>query len=75
MSQFCNISCALARAARRGLRYLRCCCGRSATRTFDGVRVLEPWVAYLKPMHENPELFWFARISTGRSPSFLWLRG
>jgi hypothetical protein len=28
------------------------------------VRVLEPWVVYLKPMHENPEQSWFD--TTGR---------
>jgi len=33
-------------------------------KAFDGVRVLEPWVVYLKPMHENPELSWFE--TTGR---------
>ncbi len=33
-------------------------------KAFDGIRVLEPWVVYLKPMHENPEQSWFE--TTGR---------
>ncbi len=32
---------------------------QAIVKAFDGVRVLEPWVVYLKPMHENPELSWF----------------
>jgi hypothetical protein len=32
---------------------------QAIAKAFDGVRVLEPWVVYLKPMHENPELSWF----------------
>jgi hypothetical protein len=37
---------------------------QAIVKAFDGVRVLEPWVVYLKPMHENPELSWFE--TTGR---------
>jgi hypothetical protein len=37
---------------------------QAIAKAFDGVRVLEPWVVYLKPMHENPELSWFD--TTGR---------
>jgi hypothetical protein len=37
---------------------------QAIVKAFDGVRVLEPWVVYLKPMHENPELSWFD--TTGR---------
>jgi hypothetical protein len=37
---------------------------QAIAKAFDGVRVLEPWVVYLKPMHENPELSWFE--TTGR---------
>jgi hypothetical protein len=37
---------------------------QAIVKMFDGVRVLEPWVVYLKPMHENPELSWFE--TTGR---------
>jgi hypothetical protein len=37
---------------------------QAIVKLFDGVRVLEPWVVYLKPMHENPELSWFD--TTGR---------
>jgi len=32
---------------------------QAIVKAFDGVRVLEPWVVYLKPMHENPEQSWF----------------
>jgi hypothetical protein len=32
---------------------------QAIVKAFDGVRVLEPWVVWLKPMHENPELSWF----------------
>ncbi|PYQ41685.1 MAG: hypothetical protein DMF77_15125 [Acidobacteria bacterium] len=32
---------------------------QAIVKAFDGVRVLEPWVVYLKPMHENPEVSWF----------------
>jgi hypothetical protein len=32
---------------------------QAIVKAFDGIRVLEPWVVYLKPMHENPELSWF----------------
>ena len=38
---------------------------QAIVKTFDGVRVLEPWVVYLKPMHEDPELSWFE--TTGRA--------
>jgi hypothetical protein len=38
---------------------------QAIAKAFDGVRVLEPWVVYLKPMHENPELSWFD--TTGRA--------
>ena len=38
---------------------------QAIVKAFDGVRVLEPWVVYLKPMHENPELSWFE--TTGRA--------
>jgi len=37
---------------------------QAIVKAFDGVRVLEPWVVYLKPMHENPEHSWFD--TTGR---------
>ena len=37
---------------------------QALAKAFDGVRVLEPWVVYLKPMHENPEQSWFD--TTGR---------
>jgi hypothetical protein len=37
---------------------------QAIVKAFDGIRVLEPWVVYLKPMHENPELSWFE--TTGR---------
>jgi hypothetical protein len=37
---------------------------QAIVKLFDGVRVLEPWVVYLKPMHENPEMSWFD--TTGR---------
>src|SRR5207244_4163651 len=37
---------------------------QAIVKAFDGVRVLEPWVVYLKPMHENPEQSWFE--TTGR---------
>jgi hypothetical protein len=37
---------------------------QAIVKLFDGVRVLEPWVVYLKPMHENPEVSWFE--TTGR---------
>src|SRR4029077_10351919 len=37
---------------------------QAIAKAFDGVRVLEPWVVYLKPMHENPEQSWFD--TTGR---------
>ena len=37
---------------------------QAIVKAFDGVRVLEPWVVYLKPMHENPEVSWFE--TTGR---------
>lgn len=32
---------------------------QAIVKAFDGVRVLEPWVVYLKPMHESPEVSWF----------------
>ncbi len=32
---------------------------QAIVKAFDGVRVLEPWVVYLRPMHENPEVSWF----------------
>jgi hypothetical protein len=38
---------------------------QAIVKAFDGVRVLEPWVVYLKPMHENPEVSWFE--TTGRT--------
>jgi hypothetical protein len=38
---------------------------QAIVKAFDGVRVLEPWVVYLKPMHENPECSWFE--TTGRA--------
>jgi hypothetical protein len=37
---------------------------QAIVKAFDGVRVLEPWVVYLKPMHEDPETSWFE--TTGR---------
>ncbi len=37
---------------------------QAIVKLFDGVRVLEPRVVYLKPMHENPEVSWFD--TTGR---------
>jgi hypothetical protein len=37
---------------------------QAIVKAFDGVRVLEPWVVYLKPMHEDPEVSWFD--TTGR---------
>ena len=37
---------------------------QAIVKAFDGVRVLEPCVVYLKPMHEDPELSWFD--TTGR---------
>jgi hypothetical protein len=37
---------------------------QAIVKAFDGVRVLEPWVVYLKPMHEDPEGSWFE--TTGR---------
>jgi hypothetical protein len=27
---------------------------QAIVKAFDGVRVLEPWLVYLKPMHEKP---------------------
>ena len=38
---------------------------QAIVKAFDGVRVLEPRVVYLKPMHEDPELSWFE--TTGRA--------
>jgi hypothetical protein len=38
---------------------------QAIVKAFDGIRVLEPWVVYLKPMHEDPEVSWFE--TTGRS--------
>jgi hypothetical protein len=38
---------------------------QAIAKAFDGVRVLEPWVVYLKPMHESPEVSWFD--TTGRT--------
>lgn len=38
---------------------------QAIAKAFDGVRVLEPWVVYLKPMHESPEVSWFE--TTGRA--------
>jgi hypothetical protein len=38
---------------------------QAIVKAFDGVRVLEPWVVYLKPMHESPEVSWFE--TTGRA--------
>ncbi|HEY3043214.1 MAG TPA: hypothetical protein VGJ39_04280, partial [Vicinamibacterales bacterium] len=38
---------------------------QAIVKAFDGVRVLEPWVVYLKPMHEDPELSWFE--TTGKA--------
>ena len=38
---------------------------QAIVKAFDGVRVLEPWIAYLKPMHEDPELSWFE--TTGKA--------
>jgi hypothetical protein len=40
---------------------------QAIVKAFDGVRVLEPWVVYLKPMHEDPEASWFE--TTGRVAS------
>jgi hypothetical protein len=48
---------------------------QAIVKLFDGVRVLEPWVVYLKPMHENPEVSWFD--TTGRdveAPAAEWPR-
>src|SRR6266545_1077019 len=56
---------------------------QAIVKAFDGVRVLEPWVVYLKPMHENPEVSWFettgraaedAETPVRRHPSLAWLR-
>ena len=38
---------------------------QAIVKAFDGVRVLEPQVVYLKPMHEDPELSWFE--TTGKA--------
>jgi type IV secretory system conjugative DNA transfer VirD4/TraG family protein len=38
---------------------------QAIVKAFDGVRVLEPWVVYLKPMHESPEVSWFE--TTGKT--------
>ncbi|PYQ01279.1 MAG: hypothetical protein DMF83_26065, partial [Acidobacteria bacterium] len=38
---------------------------QAIVKAFDGVRVLEPWIVYLKPMHEDPELSWFE--TTGKA--------
>ena len=53
---------------------------QAIVKAFDGVRVLEPWVVYLKPMHENPECSWFettgrvgADVDPPRAPSRAWL--
>ena len=43
---------------------------QAIVKAFDGVRVLEPWVVYLKPMHEDPEGSWFettGRVADGRA--------
>ncbi len=32
---------------------------QAIVKAFHGVRVLEPRVVYLKPMHEGPQLSWF----------------
>jgi len=56
---------------------------QAIAKAFDGVRVLEPWVVYLKPMHENPELSWFettgkiaeTQPSVKRRKQRLWLVG
>jgi len=56
---------------------------QAIVKAFDGVRELEPWIVYLKPMHEDPELSWFE--TTGKvtvdkaegplkSSSWSWLR-
>jgi len=37
---------------------------QAIVKAFDGVRVLEPWIVYLKPMHEDPELSWFETTGT-----------
>jgi len=37
---------------------------QAIVKAFDGVKVLDPWVVYLKPMHEDPEVSWFE--TTGR---------
>ena len=43
---------------------------QAIVKLFDGVRVLEPWVVYLKPMHENPEVSWFDTTGrVGRDPA------
>jgi hypothetical protein len=38
---------------------------QAIVKLFDGVRVLEPWIVYLKPMHEDPQLSLFE--TTGRA--------
>ena len=38
---------------------------QAIVKAFDGVRVLEPWIVYLKPMHDDTELSWFE--TTGRA--------
>lgn len=40
---------------------------QAIVKAFDGVRVLEPWVVYLKPLHEDPEVSWFE--TTGKAAS------
>ena len=44
---------------------------QAIVKAFDGVRVLEPRVVYLKPMHEDPQLSWFettGKVVTERPP-------
>jgi len=51
---------------------------QAIVKAFDGVRVLEPWVVYLKPMHENPEQSWFdttGKVTESPTPApRQWLR-
>jgi hypothetical protein len=49
---------------------------QAIVKAFDGLRVLEPWVVYLKPMHEDPELSWFettgAALTEAEMPGRRW---
>jgi hypothetical protein len=32
---------------------------QAIVKAFDGEEVLPPWLVYLKPVHENPNVSWF----------------